>query len=171
MQPHTSWKSTKNVKPNIYLKMFGFYIRVCIGNLYAIHQDTKSTWYSWWHKNVWIFISTNSMLTNTHNTRLWLHNKRQWLNTTTTTTSLSHMRTTHWRAAGRIAQRYPQRTPRVAVILIWTIPHTITYRYCYKSCCPIAAGVSWTMLCFPGDKQSWVILNQHSLMFCFFLAN
>lgn len=132
--------------------MFGFYIRVCIRNLYAIHQDTKSTWYLWWHKNVWIFISTNIMLTNTNNNQLWPHNKRQWFNTTTTrlTITLSHMRTTHWRAAGRIAQGYPQRTPHFVVILIWTNPHTITYRYFYKSRCRLVSCRSKRRtLCFP----------------------
>lgn len=134
-----------NIQKCESISLFGFYIRVCIRNLYAIHQDTKSTWYSWWHKNVWIFISTNIMLTNTNNNQLWPHNKRRWFNTTTTqlTITLSHMRTTHWRAAGRIAQGYPQRTPHFVVILIWTNPHTITYRYFYKSCCCLlAAGIN-----------------------------
>lgn len=112
------------------------------------------------------------MLTNTNNTQLWPHNKQQWLNATTRlTTSLSHMRTTHWRAAGRIAQRYPQRTPHfVVVILIWTIPHTITYWYCYKSCCPVAAGGKRRTLSGDSLKElSW--LNRVWCFVCFFLAN
>lgn len=122
----------------------GFYIRNPMlytkkQNQLYIHDDKK---------NEWIFISTY-----VNNNQLWPHNKQQGFNTTTTwlTITLSHMRTTHWRAAGRIAQGYPQRTPHYSNI-ISPILHTITYLYFGKSCSLKVAGVkgecfaSWNSL-------------------------